>query len=369
MDPGFARIWLSALRPIWNGFCRKNRVGNPDRAWQAARVNDYERIADVIHYLDEHHTTQPDLDTLAGLLGLSPFHFHRLFTSWAGVTPKDFLQCLTLERVKESLRRGDSVLNAALDAGLSGPGRLHDLCVNLEAASPGEMKSGGACRTVRGGVADSPFGICLVAESPRGLCHLSFVEAGSCEAAWDELQAEWPNAQLRRDDTHARRVARRIFTPPAGRSPRPRIRAFVRGTVFQVRVWRALLRVEPGRLVTYGRLAAAVGNPGGARAVGSAVAQNPLAYLIPCHRVIRETGVIGEYRWGGIRKRALVAWEAARFVNRRGRRGLNGFSSGRRYAGAAGWPMKTEIDLTVSTQHAEEVLRARRPERYAASSF
>lgn len=272
-------------------------------------MSDYERIARVIRFLDEHHPSQPDLETLAGLLGLSRFHFHRLFTSWAGVTPKDFLQCLTLARAKESLRRGDSVLDAALDAGLSGPGRLHDLCVNLEAASPGELKSGGACRTLRAGFAASPFGTCLVADCPRGICHVSFVENGKRAAAWRGLQADWPNARLRRDDTHAERVAGRMFA--SGRGQRPPIRAFVRGTAFQVRVWRALLRVEPGQLVSYGRLAAAAGSPAAARATGSAVAQNPLAYLIPCHRVIRETGILGEYRWGGLRKRALVTWEAA----------------------------------------------------------
>ena len=258
--------------------------------------------------MDEHCAAQPDLDTLAGLARLSPFHFHRLFTSWAGVTPKDFVQCLTLARVKESLRRGDSVLDAALEAGLSGPGRLHDLCVNLEAASPGELKSGGLFRTLRGGFAESPFGTCLVAESLRGLCHLSFVEAGRRAVAWAGLRAEWPRAGLCRDDAHAGRLAGRIFSRAAGWSGRPPIRAFVRGTAFQAKVWRALLRIGPGQLVTYGRLASAVGNSGAARAAGSAVAQNPLAFLIPCHRVIRETGVVGDYRWGGARKRAMVAW-------------------------------------------------------------
>jgi len=281
-------------------------------------MHDYERIADVIRYLDEHHTEQPDLAVLAGRVGLSQFHFHRLFCSWAGVTPKDFLQCLTLAHVKDLLRNGRSVLDAALEAGLSGPGRLHDLCVNLEAASPGEMKSGGAPWTIAAGFAASPFGACLVAESPRGICHLSFVEAGSANAAWCELQEEWPKARLRRNDSAAERIAGKIFARSAApearrtrRGPRPPLRAFVKGTEFQVRVWRALVQVPPGQLVSYGTLAATIGQPAAARAVGTAVAQNPLAYLIPCHRVIRETGVIGDYRWGGIRKRAMVAWESA----------------------------------------------------------
>jgi len=276
--------------------------------WQSEGMNDYERIARVIRYLDEHHAEQPDLALLARRAGLSAFHFHRLFSEWAGVTPKDFLQCLTAARVTESLRRGKSILDSALDAGLSGPGRAHDLCVNLEAASPGEMKSGGAGWTITAGFAETPFGKCLIAESPRGICHLAFVEPENKDEAWRELRENWPKAQLRRDDSAAEKIAARIFTRAPGRSRRP-LRAFVKGTPFQVRVWRALMRIPPGRLTSYGRLAKALGIPSAARAVGSAVGANSLAYLIPCHRVIRETGVIGEYRWGAVRKRALVAWE------------------------------------------------------------
>jgi AraC family transcriptional regulator of adaptative response/methylated-DNA-[protein]-cysteine methyltransferase len=274
-------------------------------------MNDYERIAGVIRYLDEHHTAQPGLDELAGQAGLSPFHFHRLFSAWAGVTPKDFLQCLTLAHAKELLRQGESVLDSALDAGLSGPGRLHDLCVTLEGASPGEMKSGGEPWTIVAGFAATPFGNCLIAESPRGICHLAFADPGGEEAAWDELLENWPNARWQRDDAAAAKLVRPIFEPANSKSPRPPLRAFVKGTAFQLRVWRALMQVPPGRLVTYGRLAAAIGNPTAARAVGTAVGQNSISYLIPCHRVIRETGVIGEYRWGRIRKRALLAWETA----------------------------------------------------------
>lgn len=274
-------------------------------------MNDYERIASVIQYLDRHHTEQPDLAVLAGIVGLSPFHFHRLFSSWAGVTPKAFLQCLTLAHVRELLRQGENVLDAALEAGLSGPGRLHDLCVNLEAASPGEVKAGGAGWTIQAGFAPSPFGKSLVGQSPRGVCHLSFVEAGAEDEAWAELQTEWPNARLRRDAAAAARMTGKIFARPPGHGRRRPLRACVQGTAFQLRVWRALLRVGPGQLTSYGRLAAAIGCPAAARAVGSAVAQNPVSYLIPCHRVIRETGVVGDYRWGRVRKRAIVAWESA----------------------------------------------------------
>ena len=275
-------------------------------------MNDYERIARVIRYLDEHHTLQPGLDELAETAGLSPFHFHRLFSTWAGVTPKDFLQCLTLEHAKALLRQGESVLGAALEAGLSGPGRLHDLCVSLEAVSPGEIKSGGSGLDIRFGFAATPFGDCLVAESERGVCHLTFIDDHGPDAALEKLRLKWPEARLRRSDATTASLASRIFERPGGNSKRPTLRTFVTGSTFQVRVWRALLRVPPGSLVTYGQLAAAVGQPRAARAVGSAVGQNPVAYLIPCHRVIRETGVIGEYRWGRVRKRAMVGWEVSR---------------------------------------------------------
>jgi AraC family transcriptional regulator, regulatory protein of adaptative response / methylated-DNA-[protein]-cysteine methyltransferase len=279
-------------------------------------MNDYERIAQVIRFLDERHAEQPDLPTLAGRAGLSRFHFHRLFSTWAGVTPKDFLQCLTLAHAKEMLRNGNSLLDVALESGLSGPGRLHDLCVNLEAASPGEVKSGGAGWTITFGFAESPFGKCLVAEGPRGICHLSFIESESEETALAALQEDWPQAKLKRADFVAARLARKIFTrhtmdQHTGSKTGTPLRAFVRGTPFQVRVWRALLQVQPGTLTSYGRLATAIGKPAASRAVGAAVGQNPLAYLIPCHRVIRETGVIGDYHWEQIRKRAMIAWESS----------------------------------------------------------
>jgi AraC family transcriptional regulator of adaptative response/methylated-DNA-[protein]-cysteine methyltransferase len=272
-------------------------------------MSQYELIARVIRFLDDHHTEQPSLDTLARHAELSPSHFHRLFAAWAGVTPKDFVQCLTLEHAKARLRAGDSVLDAALDAGLSGPGRLHDLCVTLEAASPGEWKRGGDGWTIAVGFAQTPFGRCVIGESPRGICHLAFVDSDDDEAVVAEVQAAWPAAQLARDDRAAKQIAARIFEQSSDSKSRPPLRAFVRGTAFQLRVWRALLSVRPGTLTSYGRLAAAIGAPTAARAVGTAVGRNSLAYLIPCHRVIRETGVVGEYRWNAVRKRAMLAWE------------------------------------------------------------
>ena len=272
-------------------------------------MNDYERIANVIRFLDRHHTDQPDLNELAAAAGLSPSHFHRLFSAWAGVTPKDFLQCLTLEHVKQLLFDGHNVFDAALDAGLSGPGRLHDLCVTLEAASPGEMKNGGVGMQIDYGFAETPFGEALIAETKRGICHLSFVDVGGRERVLNLLTSDWPNAKLNRNDSRIADIAAAIFAASArSTSDRP-LRAFVRGTPFQIRVWRALLRIPTGSLTTYGRLAEAIGQSKAARAVGSAVGANPISFVIPCHRVIRETGALGNYGGGRIRKQVMVGWE------------------------------------------------------------
>ncbi len=272
-------------------------------------MNDYERVANVIRFLDRHHTEQPDLNQLAAAAGLSPFHFHRLFSTWAGVTPKDFLQCLTLEHVKQLLLNGNNVFDVALDAGLSGPGRLHDLCVTLEAASPGEMKNGGAGMQIGYGFAETPFGEALIAETKRGICHLSFVDGKGRNAARDLLMSQWPNAKLNRNDARIGELSATIFTQGREGTSRRPLRAFVRGTSFQLRVWRALLRVPSGTLTTYGRLAEAIGQSKAARAVGSAVGANPISFIVPCHRVILETAALGNYGGGRIRKRAMVGWE------------------------------------------------------------
>jgi AraC family transcriptional regulator, regulatory protein of adaptative response / methylated-DNA-[protein]-cysteine methyltransferase len=274
-------------------------------------MNDYERVATVIRFLDRHHTDQPDLNELAAAAGLSPFHFHRLFSAWAGITPKDFLQCLTLEHAKQLLRDGDNVFDAALNAGLSGPGRLHDLCVTLEAASPGEMKNDGAGIQIDYGFAETAFGEALIGETKRGVCHLSFVSDRGRNRARDLLISQWPNAKLNRNDARIADLSAKIFTQVRDARSRATLRAFVRGTPFQLRVWRALLRVPSGSLTTYGRLAEAIGQSQAARAVGSAVGANPVAFIIPCHRVILETGALGNYHWDPIRKRAIIGWELA----------------------------------------------------------
>jgi len=271
-------------------------------------MSDYDRIAKVIRYIEEQRDDQPDLATLAAMVDLSPSHFHRLFSRWAGITPKGFLQCLTLDFARQQLVEGQSILNAALDAGLSGPGRLHDLCVHLEAASPGEIKAGGAGWEIIAGIGESPFGHCLIAESPRGVCHLSFTNN------WERLVQDWPHADLIRDDQRAEIMARQIFRrdcSATGRSsPIRPLTLFVKGTEFQIKVWRALLQIPEGTLVSYGQLARFMGQPRASRAVGSAIGRNPVGFLIPCHRVIRETGLVGGYAWGSGRKRAIQFWEA-----------------------------------------------------------
>lgn len=268
-------------------------------------MNDYERVARVIRYLDVNRVEQPNLARLASVACLSLFHFHRLFRRWAGVTPKDFLQCLTVEDAKHRLRESASVLDAALGAGLSGPGRLHDLMVTLEAVSPGEYKGRGQGLEIRWGRAGTPYGPASVGWTERGICHLAFRKDGAGRPR--ELDRDWPAARWVRDDAGSRQIARRIFSGSAGKS-----RVLVRGTPFQVRVWRALIRIPPGRLASYGKVAAAAGKPRAVRAAASACGANPVAWLIPCHRVIRGTGAIHGYRWGRERKRAMIARESAR---------------------------------------------------------
>jgi len=274
-------------------------------------MNDYERIRDLIVYLDRNRHEQPGLENLAGYSGLSMFHLQRLFSRWAGITPKAFLKCLTVSHAKRLLRSGSSVLDASLESGLSGPGRLHDLCVSLESASPGEIKSGGAGWTIQAGFSETPFGDCLIAESPRGICHLSFVAGRDRNVEGELIRTDWPNAGLNWDDSFAARIAERLFVRSGQQQASAKLKAFVHGTDFQVRVWRALLSLPYGTLASYGNIASAIGSPESSRAVGTAVGQNRLACLIPCHRVIRSTGIIGDYRWGNERKKAIIAWETA----------------------------------------------------------
>lgn len=271
-------------------------------------MSDYERIEKIIRYLDEHRSQQPDLETLAEHAGLSSFHLHRMFSKWAGITPKAFLKCLNLSYAKSILHTGESILDASLEVGLSGPSRLHDLCVTLEAASPGEVKSGGAGWTITAGFAETPFGTCLIGHSPRGICHLSFVSSKT--EGSEAIRVDWPNAKIKWNNALMARLASTIFSGPSDREKTASLKAVVRGTDFQVRVWRALLEIPQGSLASYSRVAESIDRPSATRAVASAIGRNSVAFLIPCHRVIRETGVVGAYRWGPFRKKAMVAWES-----------------------------------------------------------
>ncbi len=279
-----------------------------------SRARDYARIANALDYVSAHHFEQPELAAIAAEVGLSEYHFQRLFTRWAGVSPKKFLQYVTLEHAKRSLEAAASVLDAAYDAGLSGPGRLHDLFVTCEAVTPGEYKTRGAGLTLRYGFHASPFGECLLLLSERGVSGLSFVVDDDREAALAEQTAGWEAARLEADPEATAPLIERVFGRTGGApATGPPLKLLLRGTRFQVKVWEALLRVPPGALTTYDRIAERIGSgKGAAQAIGRALGANPIGYLIPCHRVIRASGVIGGYRWGRTRKMALIGWEAAR---------------------------------------------------------
>lgn len=276
---------------------------------------DYERVKRAILYIETHADEQPTLDEVAAHVGLSPAHFQRLFKRWAGVSPKRFLQAVTASRARELLRESKPVLDSAFEVGLSGPGRLHDLTVAVDAVTPGELKTRGEGLEIRYGIHETPFGACLIAATGRGVCALRFVDpdgngGGRSEArAAAELEREWSAAEVVRDDRGARDLAERIFADADGtRQPFPLL---LKGTNFQLKVWEGLLRVPEGCLISYGDLAERLGVPSSTRAVASAVGANPIAYLIPCHRVLRSSGALGGYRWGVERKLVMIERESA----------------------------------------------------------
>jgi AraC family transcriptional regulator of adaptative response/methylated-DNA-[protein]-cysteine methyltransferase len=285
-------------------------------------TTDYIRIESALAFLSDHRQSQPALADVAAHVGLSEHHLQRVFTRWAGISPKRFLQFQTVETAKALLRDSRSVLDTTYSTGLSSGGRLHDLFVTLQAVTPGEFKSGGAGLTIATGFHDSPFGECLIGVTERGVCGLSFVINGDRAAALAELAAHWPGAAFVEDQRATRDTVNQVFAawnggrwqPPAADNgeavPPTPLSVLVRGTNFQVRVWEALLRIPPGVVVTYEDIANAVGRVGATRAVGSAIGRNPVAYLIPCHRVIRKSGGFGEYHWGATRKVALLMCEA-----------------------------------------------------------
>ena len=286
----------------------RDGVVSENRAMRSS--SDYDRIAEAIEYLADHVERQPSLDDVARHLHMSPFHFQRIFSRWAGVTPKRFLQVLTVERAKGLLDKARPLLEVTTAVGLSSGSRLHDHFVSLEAMTPGEFKSGGVALRIDYGVHETPFGPALLAATQRGVCSFTFVDDSDDVAALAGLLAQWPNAQFHRQRARTGEIVRTMFeSPKIATQP---LSLHVTGTNFQVNVWRALVQLAPTELTSYSRVAKAVGRPSAARAVGQAVGANPVALLIPCHRVIQETGQIGGYHWGVQRKLAIHAWEAAR---------------------------------------------------------
>jgi AraC family transcriptional regulator of adaptative response/methylated-DNA-[protein]-cysteine methyltransferase len=272
--------------------------------------DDYARIEAAIQFLEKNYRRQPSLEEVARSAHLSEYHFQRLFRRWAGISPKRFVQFLTLSHAKQQLQESRSLLETTYDTGLSSPGRLHDLFVNIEAMTPGEFKAKGAGVKISYGFHPSPFGECLLAVTGRGICGLGFVGKGGRAKTLRDLKGRWKEAQFEGNPRLTRPYFDRIFNRSSngGRQPLPLV---LKGTNFQVKVWEALLKVPRGSLTSYQDLATAIGKPGATRAVANAVGRNPVAFLIPCHRAIRKAGVIGGYHWGGMRKKAMLAWEAA----------------------------------------------------------
>lgn len=270
---------------------------------------DYSRIAEAIEFINNNYRQQPDLDEVAQNIHLSPFHFQRMFTNWAGVSPKKFLQFITVEHAKKILQESKtSISDAAFETGLSGTGRLHDLFINIEGMTPGEYKNGGKELRINFQFSDSPFGPVLIASTPKGICYMAF--ADDRQNAFEDLKQHFPNASFTEKKDELQDNALSIFEEDW--SHLNKIKLHLKGTDFQLKVWNMLLKVPMGSLTTYGTLAQRIDNPAASRAVGSAVGDNPVAFLIPCHRVIQSTGVLGNYHWGSTRKAAMIGWETAK---------------------------------------------------------
>ena len=273
---------------------------------------DYHKISKALQYLGDNFTEQPSLKDVADAVHLSEYHFQKLFSRWVGISPKRFLQYLTKEYSKQRLKSSESILNSAFDAGLSGPGRLHDLMVQCDGVTPGEYKAMGEGLEIVWGIHDTPFGRCLLAQTTRGVCNLQFLEETDTTTDYEAWLAEhWPSADIARSDEETVRLAQDVFAGAASGGSAS-LHLFLKGTNFQMKVWEALLQIPSAQLVSYQQVAQLIGKPKAVRAVASAIAANPIGYIIPCHRVIRKMGVIHQYRWGAARKRAIIGWEAAR---------------------------------------------------------
>ncbi len=269
--------------------------------------SNYTRIAQAIAYIQANFQTQPSLDEVAAAVHLSPFHFQRLFSDWAGTSPKKFLQSISVEHAKKLLSEQTSVQDAALETGLSGSGRLHDLFVTIEGMTPGEYKNGGINLTIHYSYAQTPFGEVIIAATQKGVCHIAFEDDPTQALA--TLQSKFPHARYVHGVDPLQQSALRIFQQDW--HALDQVKLHLKGTDFQLKVWQTLLTIPPGRLSSYGRIAEQLGSPAASRAVGTAIGDNPVAYLIPCHRVIRATGALGGYHWSPLRKSAMIGWEAA----------------------------------------------------------
>ena len=274
--------------------------------------SDYQRIEHAIKYLRENAARQPNLDQLARASGLSSYHFQRLFRRWAGVSPKQFLKFLTVQHARQLIASSMPMLDTCFEVGLSGPGRLHDHFVTVEAVTPGELKLQGAGLQIVCGMIETPFGKAFVATTERGLCGLEFVGTETTQSAIKRLSSEWPRAAIERNDAIVSQRTANLFSHKDGREE---IKLLIRGTNFQIQVWQALLKIPQGNICAYGQLAEYIGRPEATRAVASAVGANRIAYLIPCHRVLRAGGELGGYRWGLARKQAMLAREFASCEN------------------------------------------------------
>ena len=277
---------------------------------------DYLRVEQAIAYLEEHFNRQPSLSEIAAAVDLSEYHFQRLFSRWVGISPKRFLQFLTKEYAKKLISESDNILDVTYDAGLSSPGRLHDLFVTCEAMTPGEYKTKGSGVRLIYGIHPSPFGECLLGATERGICVLRFVPSGDEGRMVDWLQRQWPEATLVSRQAETRLLADKVFDFSPNREPAP-VHLHVRGTNFQIKVWEALLKIPLGKAVAYEDIARHIGMPRAARAVGNAVGRNPIPFLIPCHRVIRKVGDFGNYGEGPARKKAILGWEAVAAMQQR----------------------------------------------------
>jgi AraC family transcriptional regulator, regulatory protein of adaptative response / methylated-DNA-[protein]-cysteine methyltransferase len=303
-------VWTAPsayIRRMMNLAINDHRLAKPGAL--NATLRDYDSVRRAIAFISERWRQQPAIEAVADAAGVTPDELHHLFRRWAGLTPKGFMQALTLDHAKGLLRDSASVLDAALDSGLSGPGRLHDLFVTHEAMSPGEWKNGGAGMTLRFGYHPSPFGTAIVIASDRGLAGLAFADAGGEREALADMQRRWPAATYVEDHAGTAALAHRIFDPKLWRPEQP-LRVVLIGTDFEVRVWETLLKIPMGRAVCYSDIANTIKSPKASRAVGAAVGKNPISFVVPCHRALGKSGALTGYHWGITRKQAMIGWEA-----------------------------------------------------------